>query len=487
MKRATLATTACALVLSACASTEQRSFLSDRQAGFATVASRTSAVTGSQPAWAQSTADVQKNAARVSTLVRGKTIGPDTAVQVALLNNRGLQAAYAEIGLSSAEVWQTTMRPNPTLSVGLTGLGAEALLVRAIEAAVATNLLALRTQKRRTAIAETRFRQAQLVAAEATLAVAHETRLAWINAVAAFEQAQLIGEAQSTAEAAAELAAELGRTGFLNAADQTREFAFESELAGQRAEARLAARQAKEALTRVMGLWGADLDYYVPDRLPALPAIRPRAKIEAEALTRRVDLAVARLELEAVAREFDLTEATRVLSDLDLVTGVEIEREREDGATRTAATGRVEIDFPIPIFDSGEARRRKGELTYLRAAHQLAGQAVAVRSEARAAHDAWVGSHEIARHYRSAVLPLRRQIERESLLSYNGMITNTFELIADTRARLGSSQAEAQARAAFWRADTALGAAIHGGGSAGSGTGGGAAAPVQAQAGGAGH
>ena len=372
MRRLTLAAMAGALTLSACATPEQRAFLSDRQAGFATVASRTSAVTGGQAVWLQSAAEVQQNAARVSALVQGRTIGPDTAVQVALLNNRGLQAAYAEIGLSSAEVWQSTMRPNPTLSLGLTGIGAEALAFRAIEGAIAANLLAWKTQKRRTAIADTRFRQAQLVAAEETLRVAQEARTAWIDAVAAFEQAHLVGEAQSTAEAAAELAAELGRTGFLNAAGQTREFAFEAELAGQRAQARLAARQAKEALTRVMGLWGSDLTYLVPDRLPGLPGVAPRRNIEAAALAQRVDLAIARLELEAVAREHGLTEATRILSDLDLVAGLETEREIEDGETRRETTGNLEVEFPIPIFDSGEARRRKGELTYLRAAHQLA-------------------------------------------------------------------------------------------------------------------
>lgn len=485
MRRAVLAATASLLTLSACATPDQRAFLSDRQAGFATVASRTSAVTGGQAVWLQSAADVQQNAARVSALVQGKTISPDTAVQVALLNNRGLQAAYAEIGLSSAEVWQSTMRPNPTLSLGLTGIGAEDLAFRAIEGAIAANLLAWKTQKWRTAIAETRFRQAQLVAAEATLAVAQEARMAWIGAVAAFEQAHLVGEAQTTAEAASELAAELGRTGFLNAADQTREFAFEAELAGQRAQARLEARQAKEALTRVMGLWGADLNYFVPDQLPGLPGVVPRSKIEAEALSQRVDLAIAKLELEAVAREHGLTEATRVLSDLDLVAGFETEREVEDGETSRETTANFEIEFPIPIFDSGEARRRRGELTYLRAAHQLAERAVEVRSEARAAHEAWLGSHQIARHYRSTVLPLRREIAEEALLSYNGMITSTFDLIADTRARLTAAQAEAQARAGFWRADAAMRAAIHGGGTGGASPSASMAAP--AEAGGAGH
>ncbi|WP_204307450.1 hypothetical protein, partial [Enterobacter hormaechei] len=75
---------------------------------------------------------------------------------------KGLQAAYAEIGLSAADVWQETMLVNPTISVGMIGVDP----VRTIEGAVVGNILALTTRQRRVAVADARFRQAQLRAAE---------------------------------------------------------------------------------------------------------------------------------------------------------------------------------------------------------------------------------------------------------------------------------------------------------------------------------
>ena len=48
----------------------------------------------------------------------------ETAVQVALLNNKGLQASYAQIGLSAAEAWQQSTPENPVVSIGLLGIGA---------------------------------------------------------------------------------------------------------------------------------------------------------------------------------------------------------------------------------------------------------------------------------------------------------------------------------------------------------------------------
>ncbi|MCW3782860.1 TolC family protein [Defluviimonas salinarum] len=455
-----------ALLLSACATPQGLSGISAPRAGFDTVAATTRTATGKESVWLQSAAETEANARRVKALTHGKTIGVETAVQVALLNNRGLQAAYADLGLSAADVWQQTMLVNPTVSLGIRGIGADGLGgYRSIEATIASNIVAIATRDRRLKTADIRFRQAQLLAASETLRVAAETRRAWIEAVAAFEAAALVRDSRDTADAASELAARLGDTGFLNKADQSREHAVYAEMTGQQAQARLAAELAKEALTRQLGLWGSEVDYFVPDALPQPPAkVQSRPRIEEAALKRRVDLAMARLELEAIAQAQGLTEATRYLTDLEVIAGAERERELHEGAVEGETTPQVEVEFEIPVFDSGKARLRKAELAYMRAANELAEQAVNVRSEARAAYHAYTASHRIAQHYRDAVVPLRQAIEEESLLSYSGMITSTFELLADIRARLNSSLAEAAARRDFWLADADLMAALYGGG-----------------------
>jgi len=133
----------------------------DPLAGFSTVSARTDAVLGKSTVWIQNSAEAKAAAETSRTLAQGKTINADTAVQIALLNNKGLQAAYAEIGLSAADVWQEKLLVNPSVAVGITGVDP----VRAIEAAVVTNILALVTRPQRVAIADARFRQAQLRAA----------------------------------------------------------------------------------------------------------------------------------------------------------------------------------------------------------------------------------------------------------------------------------------------------------------------------------
>lgn len=410
-------------------------------------------------------------------MVHRKTISADTAVQVALLNNKGLQASYANVGLSAAEAWQQSTPENPVISLGILGIGAPELgAYRAIEGLIRANILDATTRKQRRAIADANFRQAQLEAVNDTLALANQTRQAWVNAVSAFETVSYLKRAKATSDAGSELARRLGETGALNRAGQAREQAFNAELAGQLARARLDATMAKEELTRLMGLWGTEVNYFVPDALPALPRSIGRVTgVEAKALRNRVDLRVAKLGLEAQAKAFGLTDQTRIVSDLEIVGGFELEREAEDGETESETTPQVEIEFAIPIYDTGKARMRKAELMYLQSANVLAEKAVDVRSEARGAEAAYHASYKIARHYRDVLVPLRTTVEEEGLLSYNGMITNTFELLTDVRQKLAASLEAANAKRDFYIAQANVTAAIYGGGVAGGGGGEGAA------------
>ncbi|MGV1988083.1 TolC family protein [Agrobacterium sp. 22-221-1] len=438
-----------------------------RDAGFTNVSARTSEATGKQAVWVQNRAEAQATQARVKSLMAaGKSLDVETAVQVALLNNKGLQAAYADLGESAATAWQSTMLVNPRVGIGLTGIGTPGLRAyQAIEGVVVTNILALATLKKNVEIADTGFRKAQLGAALKTLQLAADTRRAWITAVAAWENVGQLAQAQTAADAASELAVKLGEAGSLNKEGQAREQVFYAELTGQIARARLEARLAKEELTRLMGLWGADIEYTIPNRLPPLPkALTKRDMIEAEALQRRVDLQMAKLDLEATARSFKLTEATRYVTDLEIRSGFETERELEDGEIHKQTTGNAELEFVIPIFDSGQARMRESELAYMRAANLLAEKAVNVRSEARSAYQAYRSNYDIARHYRNSVVPLRTKIEEQSLLTYNGMITNTFELLADSREKVNSSLLAINAKRDFWLAEASLAPAIYGGG-----------------------
>ena len=380
----------------------------------------------------------------------------DAAVQVALLNNRGLQAAYSELGIAEARMVAASLPPSPTLSLSrLAGAGEVE-----IEGKLLGDIIALATLPKRAEGAAMRFRQAQLRAADETLRVAQETRRAWYRAVSSQQLVTYLTEAKSAADAAAELSERLGKTGAINKLDQARQQTFYAETVAQLATARQNAAGDRERLVRAMGLWGGDLEFRLPSALPALPA-RPLVQpaIEREAIRRRIDMQMARIETEVLAGTLDLTQATRFvdvleLAGLDQRTKKNGEVERQRGA---------EVELRIPIFDLGESRVRQAELGYMQAVHRLAETAVNARSQARDAYRGYRASYDIAGHYQREILPLRQIISDEMLLRYNAMQIDVFALLTEARQRIAANVAAIEAQRNFWLASTTLSAAVIGG------------------------
>lgn len=398
---------------------------------------------------------------RVKHLLR-RPLTADTAVQVALLNNRGLQAAYNELGLAEADMVRSSLPPNPTFAVQRLSGSVEI----EVEKRIVANILALATLPVRASIAGDRFSQAQLRAAEDTLRVAAETRRSYYRAVATSELATFLAESQSAAETATKMAQRLGETGAINKLDQTREQVFYAELTAQLARVRQAANSERERLVRQMGLWGADLNFRLPAALPVLPR-RPLTlpAIEVEAVARRVDLQIKRIELVALAKSYGLSQATRFVNLLD-VSGVSRSvKDRADGAKVTDRG--FDIEFQIPLFDFGEVRVRQASEIYAQAINLLTERAVNVRSEARDAYRTYRSAFDIAKHYENEVIPIRKIISDEMVLRYNAMMIDVFALLIEARQRLNSNIAAIEAKRDFWLAKTNLGVAVVGGGGGG--------------------
>lgn len=217
-------------------------------------------------------------------------LSPETAVRIALLNNKGLQTAYNELGIAEAAMVESSLPPSPTLSLSRVSTPVEL----DIEERIVADVLALATLPTRSDIAADHFRQAQLHAAEETLHVATETRPSYYRAVAALELISALSQAASAADSSAKIAHQLSETGAMNKLDQAREDAFSADVVTQLAKVRQQATSEREQLIRAMGLSGNDA-LKLPKTLPALPK-RPRTEMgaETEALRRRVDLQTAR-------------------------------------------------------------------------------------------------------------------------------------------------------------------------------------------------
>ena len=462
--RALVATMAVALAISACARFSPDAGMSKVQGW---VGSRVQGWVGGEPARDVVKVRSEDEAAQTRLIVAAllaKPLTADTAVRVALLNNRGLQAAYNEVGISEARMVDASLPPAPMFALThLTGSGGFE-----IERQVALNVLALLTLPSRTQIAAARFEQAQVRAVEATLRTAAEARRAYYRAVAANQAVKFLDDARLAAEAVSDLARQLGETGGLSKLDQAREHAFYAEVSAQLAQGRLRQRTERDRLAQALGLWGSDINFRLPgslDPLPAKPKDRP--DVEVAAIAQRVDLEIARLEIEALAKQLNLTRASRFINALE-VGAVSMEEKTtrvEAGVPMVERVSRrgPEFEFQIPIYDFGTARTRLAEETYMQAVNRLLERAVNVRSEAREAYQAYRGAYDLARHYEKEILPLREIISEETLARYSGMLQDVFALLGDARARIAANVQGIEARRDFWIATVDLHTAIVGG------------------------
>lgn len=404
-----------------------------------------------QAPWIKSEADADRAAGQVRKLL-AQPLTADSAVQIALLNNRGLQATYAELGIAEADLVQAGRLRNPGFSFARKHRGDDVEYERAF----IFDLMGLLTMPIRTRLERESFAIAQGRVTAEILQVAADTRRAWVGAVAAQQSAAYAEQVRTAADAAAELARRMVRAGNFSKLDQAREQAFYADATAQLARARQLALAERERLTRLMGLWGGDTAYRLPDRLPDLPpALREMTDIERQAMLQRLDVQGAMQDATNLANALGLTQATGYFSVLEL----KYLRNSESGQPRQ--TG-YEIELRLPVFDSGAARLKRAEYQHQQAVNRAADLAVRARSEVREAYGAWRTAYDLARHYRDEMVPLRARISEETLLRYNGMLMSVFELLAESRQQVNAVMDAIAAQRDFWLADATLQFTING-------------------------
>jgi len=419
------------LILGGCAS-----FSAD--GGFTTVQQFAKERIGKEVSWQRSEHELDTAAQRVSELL-ASPLTVDDAVQIALLNNRGLQASFYELGLAESDLVQAGRLPNPGFSLNRSRQGSEI----EIEHSFTFNLAHLLTMPLSREIEQRRFEQSQREVTMQMLSLASETRKAYYIAVAAEQTTLYMLQVKKAADAGAELAGRMAQAGNYNKLQQAREQGFFAEAALNLARAELAQTRSREKLTRLMGIWGAQTAFSLPLRLPDLPqSANHMANLEQIAMAQRLDVQAARLSTEQLAKNLGLSKATRFINVLEV------------GASRNTFNDQpvqraYSVTLELPLFDWNGAKVNKAEALYMQSLHRTAEIAINARSEVRQAYLNYRSNYDIAMHFQNAIVPLKKRISEENQLRYNGMLTGVFDLLADARSQIASVNSAIEASRDF--------------------------------------
>ncbi|WP_296947760.1 TolC family protein [uncultured Massilia sp.] len=417
--------------------------------GFGPVADTAAARIGARPQLARDDAAARAISDTVRTELE-RPLDMDAAVRIALVNSPALQATYWNVGIAQADMAQAARLHNP--AIGFQRMSGQGDVE--IERSLTFDLAGLLTMPLAARLEARRYDAVRREVGAAIERHALAVRLAWIAAVAARQDLDYARQVNAAAEAGAELAGRMTRAGNLAQLDRAREQVFHAESAAALARADRQAMAAREKLARLLGLWGADTQFTLPQRLPDLPAAPAELRdVERIALERRLDVQAARADAQATARSLGLTRTTRFVNALELGYA----GKSETGAP--SARGYA-LSLEVPLFDWGDARVARAEAIYMQAVQRLAEAAVTARSEARDRYLAYRTAYDVATHYRDTVIPLRKRISREVLLRYNGMLASTHELLADAREQAAAVNAAIAAQQDFWTAHAELEAAL---------------------------
>ena len=419
--------------------------------GFGKVAELTKERTGQTASWQRSTDETDTARARVDELLK-QPLTADTAVELALLNNRGLQARFGELGIAESDLVRAGRLANP--SFGFSRIQGGGLTE--IDRSVMFSVLGLLTMPLAKQVEQRRFEHAQYQAAFDAVGLAVETRKAFFAAVAAQDLVKYFEQVQDAADASNELARRMLQAGNFNKLAQMRQQVFHADATSQLARARHQSVAERERLVRLLGLSGDQLNFKLIERLPELPgAPADLTGAEQTAMDKRLDVQLARQSTQATAKALGLTRATRFVNVLE----AGYADKRQTGEPRQSGYA---ISLELPLFDFGSTRTARAEAIYLQSVNRTAEIAVNARSEVRERYSAYRSASDIARHYRDEVVPLKKRISDETLLRYNGMLIGVFELLADSREQVSSVTAYVEALRDYWIADTDLQSALTG-------------------------
>ena len=379
-----------------------------------------------------------------------------SAVQVALLNNRELQARFEEIGIAQAEVVQAGLMTNPNLSASFRFPDRPPSGTN-IEYSIAQNFLELLVLPLRKRIANAQLAETEIRVADEVLKLAAEVKIAFYTVQARqqlLDRMRVISETNETAGEFTKRLHDAGNTSDLELASEQSSYE-QSRI--EVAQTELQVRRDRERLNRLLGVWGTNTNWTMSDHLPELPASDGSLRnLESRAIAQRLDLQASRMQLDLVGQSLALRTKTRYIP-AELRLGVSTEHD-PDGGRVTGPT----LDLELPVFNQGQGEIAKLTAQYRQAQRELEARAINIRSEVREARDTLIAARDLTSYIGKRLLPTQRQVLNLTLQQYNYMLKSAYDLLLAKQNEVAAERSYIEAWRDYWIARAELERAVGG-------------------------
>ena len=375
-----------------------------------------------------------------------KPLSIEAAERISVEANPIIKTKIAAVGIAEADYAQAGRIENP-------GLAYERLSGEEYTASLLFDIGGILLMPLKRKMEARRLEAARYQAARDILSHVSDTRKTWINAVAQKQQTALIKRAVEAAETSNNLTRQMAALGHSNVIEAAQSELVLGEMRETLIRQNLSEHAARESLVRQLGLWGEPArTFSVPDQLPALPNVPiDFPAVEREAVQSRLDVQMAKFNLESMAKNLKLNRLNPFLSAIESIELGPV-WETEEGVREHG----YEIELRLPIFDAGGVKDEKARILFEQTKAQAEAVAVSAASAARQALFTYQSSWDIANHMKTEMLPMRNRISAEKLLMYNGMLISVFDLLKDLTSATTMESSYVNALRDFWLADANL-------------------------------
>ena len=425
------------LVLNGCASVSP-------EIAFYDVAMTVEERTGQHIEWDQGTEYDLAARGAVETLLQ-RPLTMKSATQIALLNNRGLQSTYTELGIAQAGLVQAGLLKNPVFDASIVDPIAGNLPPNLAFGVVFQFIDALYIPLRRR-VASSQLEEAKISVTAQVIDHAAMTQSAFIDYVAARQLVGLFKQVEKSARASLEAAKALRKAGNTTELDFETQQSLLTQAKLDLAQAEALVVEGREKINLALGLTGSQTGWRTAARLPSIldnPAYT--GQLERRAVEKSLDLESGRQRLVTLAHQYGVTVATSIIPDIEI--GFEAEREEAEREWKRGPS----FGLVLPIFDQGQAKRAAAEMEIRKAQDMYWDTAVRVRSSARAIRARLKMARDQVNYYNRAILPQTARILGATQLNYNAMQSGVFRLLLAKRDQIQAGQRYIQALQSYWQ------------------------------------
>lgn len=380
----------------------------------------------------------------------------DSAVQIALLNNRDIQAVFEEIGIAEADLVEAGLLSNPIFSAIVRYPDRSGFMTNP-EFSIAQSFIDILLMPLRKKVAAAEFERVKFKIASAVLEIAFDVEEVYYELAAAQKKSLILKNIIELAELGNQIAVAERQVGNVNPLMLQLRTADYFARTVEAAEAEAEVIHYRERLNRLLGLTAPNLCWNVPSVLPYIPDCEPSPEcLEQLALRERPEIQAAMWEVERYRRVFP---TVQWWAFTNLYVGVSSTREPDIGSPWTTGPS---VAGEIPIFNFGQASRKRLWAQCRQACHRLAALEVTVQAEVREARDQLIVFRNQVINYSNNLIPNQELILNSTGEMYNAMAVGIDELLDAKRNQVTAYLHYQLALKEYWTKKVGLDRAVGG-------------------------